>query len=56
MTESDETTRVIRRKTVEEPDIKPVLSPTEIFGGEIIVLGRTKLKLVAFCGPTFSWD
>jgi len=40
----------------EEPVLKPVLMPTEIFGGESITLGRTKLKFVAFCGPQFSWD
>ncbi len=40
----------------EEPLLKPVLMPTEIFGGESITLGRTKLKFVAFCGPQFSWD
>jgi hypothetical protein len=40
----------------EEPNVKPVLTPTEIFGGETIVLGRTKLKFIAFCGLNFSWD
>jgi len=40
----------------DEPDLKPVLTPTEIFGGESITLGRTKLKFIAFCGPGFSWD
>jgi hypothetical protein len=40
----------------DEPDLKPVLTPVEIFGGESILLGRTKLKFIAFCGPTFSWD
>ena len=40
----------------EEPDLKPVLTPIEIFGGESITLGRTKLKFIAFCGPSFSWD
>ena len=40
----------------EEPDLKPVLTPAEIFGGESITLGRTKLKFIAFCGPSFSWD
>jgi hypothetical protein len=39
-----------------EPDWKPVLTPVEIFGGEMILLGRTKLKFVAFCGPDFTWD
>ena len=40
----------------EEPNMKPVLTPTEIFGGESIALGHTKLKFIAFCGPQFSWD
>jgi hypothetical protein len=40
----------------EEPNVKPVLTPTEIFGGETIALGKTKLKFIAFCGPNFSWD
>lgn len=40
----------------EEPLLKPVLMPTELFGGEAITLGRTKLKFVALCGPQFSWD
>lgn len=32
-----------------------VLAPTEIKGGEIIVVGKTKLQFVAFCGQNFSW-
>ena len=56
MSESDETTRVIRRKTVEEPNAEPVLTAMDISGGETSVLGRMKLKLVASCGPNFSWD
>lgn len=40
----------------EDPNLQPILTPTEIFGGETIVLGKTKLKFVAFCGPAFSWD
>jgi hypothetical protein len=40
----------------EEPDLKPVLTPMEMSGGESITLGRTKLKFIAFCGPGFSWD
>ncbi len=40
----------------EEPNLQPILTPTEIFGGETIMIGRTKLKFIAFCGPQFSWD
>lgn len=40
----------------EEPNLKPVLTPTEITGVESITLGRTKLKFIPFCGPDFSWD
>jgi hypothetical protein len=35
---------------------KPVLMPTEISGGESIMLGKTVLKFVAFCSPDFCWD
>jgi hypothetical protein len=40
----------------EEPNLQPILTPTEIFGGETIMIGHTKLKFIAFCGPQFSWD
>jgi hypothetical protein len=40
----------------EEGATQPVLTPTEITGGETISLGRTRLKFVAFCGRNFSWD
>jgi hypothetical protein len=40
----------------EDDSLKPVLTPTEILGGETIVLGHTKLRFVAFCGSQFSWD
>jgi FHA domain len=33
-----------------------VLSPVELKGGEIIVVGQTKLAFVAFCGPDFNWS
>jgi len=45
MSESDETTRVIRRKVVTPPP-----SP-----GDEDVTSRPA-KQPAFCGPTFSWD
>jgi hypothetical protein len=40
----------------EEGATQPVLTPTEITGGETISLGRTRLMFVAFCGPHFSWE
>jgi hypothetical protein len=40
----------------EDPSLTPVLTPTEIFGGETILIGRTKLKFIAFCDSKFSWD
>ena len=40
----------------EEGDTKPVLTPVEMTGGEIVSLGRTKMKFVPFCGPGFSWE
>src|SRR5262249_10215829 len=33
-----------------------VLSPTELKGGETIVVGQTKLRFVGFCGPEFNWS
>lgn len=33
-----------------------VLAPVQLHGGEIIVIGQTKLVFVAFCGPNFSWS
>jgi hypothetical protein len=33
-----------------------VLAPVQLRGGEIIVIGQTKLVFVAFCGPNFSWS
>lgn len=36
-------------------DNNVVLTPSPLKGGEIITLGETKLKFVAFCGPQFSW-
>ncbi|MGU3480150.1 FHA domain-containing protein [Methylobacterium sp. D48H] len=32
-----------------------VLTPVEVFGGETITVGATKLKFVPFCGPQFGW-
>ncbi len=34
----------------------PVLSPTELAGGEEILMGRTRLRFVPFCGPSFDWQ
>ncbi len=34
----------------------PVLVPTEITGGEHIVMGDTTLRFVAFCGEEFDWQ
>ena len=33
-----------------------VLVPTELKGGETIVIGQTHLRFVPFCGPHFSWS
>jgi hypothetical protein len=33
-----------------------VLSPTELKGGETILIGETKLRFVALCGPQFGWS
>ena len=35
---------------------QPLLQPTVLSGGEIISLGGTKLKFVAFCGADFDWQ
>jgi FHA domain len=35
---------------------KLVLAPIQLHGGEVIVIGQTKLVFVAFCGPDFSWS
>ena len=34
---------------------KPVLEPTQLKTGEVITIGDTKLRFVAFCGSNFSW-
>lgn len=39
-----------------EPDLRPVLIPTELGHGARLTLGRTKLKFIALCGPGFTWD
>lgn len=36
-------------------DDELVLNPVEIKGGEMIVVGRTRMKFVPFCGPDFGW-
>lgn len=33
-----------------------VLAPTELNGGETIVVGETQLRFIRFCGPEFRWD
>jgi hypothetical protein len=32
-----------------------VIAATPLRGGEILLIGQTKLAFVAFCGPDFSW-
>jgi len=42
----------------EKPDLhrqKPVLEPLDLKGGETILIGDTRLRLVPFCGANFSW-
>jgi hypothetical protein len=34
---------------------KLVLAPTPLGGGEILMIGETKLVFIAFCGSGFSW-
>lgn len=34
----------------------PVLTPTELVGGEDIVLGETTLRFIPFCGEDFDWQ
>lgn len=34
---------------------EPLLMPKELIGGEMVLLGQTKLRFVAFCGPDFGW-
>ena len=34
----------------------PILAPTELVGGEDILMGRTRLRFVPFCGPSFDWQ
>lgn len=33
-----------------------VLTPTEIFSGTDILIGATKLRFIALCGPEFDWQ
>ena len=33
-----------------------VLAPVQLHGGEVLVIGQTRLVFVAFCGPDFSWS
>jgi pSer/pThr/pTyr-binding forkhead associated (FHA) protein len=35
---------------------QPVLTPTELRGGEVILLGQTQLRFVPFCGAAFDWQ
>lgn len=37
-------------------DDQLLLAPVELHGGESILLGRTRLRFVALCGPDFSWS
>ncbi len=34
----------------------PVLTPVELFGGELIRMGGTTLKFVPLCGESFDWS
>ena len=34
---------------------RPVLSTEELDSNDLIRIGETTLKFVAFCGPDFSW-
>lgn len=34
----------------------PVLTPTELHGGELVTMGETTLKFVRLCGPDFDWS
>ena len=42
-------------KTLTYVNDNPVLQPTEIANGNIIDLGETRLRFVAFCGQEFDW-
>ena len=35
---------------------RPVLSTEDLASGDVIRIGETTLRFVAFCGPDFSWD
>jgi hypothetical protein len=35
---------------------QPVLMPVEIKGGEVILIGHTRLRFVPFCGEHFDWQ
>jgi hypothetical protein len=35
---------------------QPVLTPTELPNGAVILMGKTELRFVAFCGPAFDWQ
>ncbi len=37
-------------------DETPVLAVTELLGGENIIIGKTTLRFVAFCGEEFNWQ
>ncbi len=34
----------------------PVLQPTVLTGGEILLIGKTVLRFAPFCGPEFDWQ
>lgn len=34
----------------------PVLAPAMLTGGEIIIIGKTKLKFIPLCGEDFYWE
>lgn len=36
-------------------DEQLLLEPTELKGGEAIIIGQTRLSFVPFCGPAFGW-
>lgn len=37
-------------------DDAPLLQPTVMNGGEVLVIGNTQLKFVPFCGEAFDWQ
>jgi len=43
-------------KNITYLDDKPLLVPTELQGGEHILVGKTTLRLVPLCGEHFDWQ